>query len=818
MSTRDCCTPTTGETTRPAGLSMLPGRIGTWATWRAALYDRLTTIEVDPGVRPLATLGTRDDADATLALLDACAVAADVVTFYQERILNEGYLGTATESFSLTELARMVGHEPRPGVSAAAWLAFTVSPATITPVTVPAGTSVMSIPGANERAQTFESSEPLEARLEWNTLAVATRLPIPELTRTSTVLYLEGVNTGLKVGAPLLLVGSARDGDPTNERWEFRRVASLMANSTEGHTVVVLDRATGDPYTQPPANPVSVFALRDRASFFGATAPDWNFMATEVRTNLGGGTQWPDFAIGDEPGMEGAAAPSIDLDKEYPRLMAGGWIVIEDRYDVEAYRIERITPMARTGFTLAAKVTRLKLDGDENLAGFSRRGSVLHVESDALTRLGEPATADVSGTTIDLAVTVAGMEGRAVIVSGTRSDTREAGSEARTIVSIGVAADGVSSQLILDASVGPYLVDSVVLYGNVVEASHGTTVASEIIGSGDPRVPWQTVRVPQQPVTYVPAPTDTGGQSTLTVSVDGTAWTEVETLYGSAANDRVYTTRRDVDGRLLVSFGDGVVGARPPRGAGNVVATYRKGLGLEGQVRAGTLTLLTSRPVGIQGVTNPAAAAGAADADTTDTIRGDVGRRIRTLDRLVTVADYEGYAAAFSGVGKARAVALWAGQRRWVHVTIAGSLGETVDAGAPPRSTLLMAIRERCDPTHTVLVDTYSDVRFGIRARLVVIGNSATVVAAARAALADAFSFASRQFGQPVFDTEVISVLQGVDGVVGVDLDGMSRVGGADAATLLAQPARCSGSTVLLAELLRISDNVADVLLSLESA
>ena len=49
---------------------------------------------------------------------------ADVLTFYQERIANEGYLRTATERRSVLELAREIGYELSPGVAAGTELAF----------------------------------------------------------------------------------------------------------------------------------------------------------------------------------------------------------------------------------------------------------------------------------------------------------------------------------------------------------------------------------------------------------------------------------------------------------------------------------------------------------------------------------------------------------------------------------------------------------------------------------------------------------------------------------------------------------------------
>ena len=63
---------------------------------------------------------------SAIALLDAWATVADVLTFYQERIANESYLRTATERVSLVHLAALIGYRPRPGVAAGAFLAFTL--------------------------------------------------------------------------------------------------------------------------------------------------------------------------------------------------------------------------------------------------------------------------------------------------------------------------------------------------------------------------------------------------------------------------------------------------------------------------------------------------------------------------------------------------------------------------------------------------------------------------------------------------------------------------------------------------------------------
>jgi len=164
------------------GLPVLTYRVGTHATFLRRMLARLSSQPVPPddpkGARPLRALTTRANDDPAIALLDAWATVADVLTFYQERIANEGYLRTATERQSLLELARTIGYELNPGVAASAFLAFNVEEAPGAPgiATVPEGTKVQSVPGPGQLPQTFESSKEIVARAEWNALR-------PRLTR-----------------------------------------------------------------------------------------------------------------------------------------------------------------------------------------------------------------------------------------------------------------------------------------------------------------------------------------------------------------------------------------------------------------------------------------------------------------------------------------------------------------------------------------------------------------------------------------------------------------------------------------------------------
>jgi hypothetical protein len=65
----------------------------------------------------------------------------------------------------------------------------------------------------------------------------------------------------------------------------------------------------------------------------------------------------------------------------------------------------------------------------------------------------------------------------------------------------------------------------------------------------------------------------------VTLEVRADRWERVSTLESSEPRDRHYTAHEDEQGRWVVTFGDGVRGARPPSGAQIVTATYESGGG-----------------------------------------------------------------------------------------------------------------------------------------------------------------------------------------------------------------------------------------------
>ena len=266
----DCRTGTQPETPaseiNPPAQAALSYRVGTHGSFLETMLARLSGFTLEPPaadggggtLAPLARLSTRDPSDPSIALLDAWATVADVLSFYQERIANEGYLPTARQRRSVLELARLIGYRPRSGVAASVKLAFTVAGGF--DGTIPAGTRAQSIPGTGETPQFFETSADLAARNQWNTLAPRLTRPqmitpamssaaasggdpIPLVTGADVIdtVYLDGITNNLKPGdAVFFIFGPNADADADPQQQYLRLVADVDVQAKDQRTLVTL--------------------------------------------------------------------------------------------------------------------------------------------------------------------------------------------------------------------------------------------------------------------------------------------------------------------------------------------------------------------------------------------------------------------------------------------------------------------------------------------------------------------------------------------------------------------------------------------------
>jgi len=893
LDTCGCCQP--APSPEPAfnrpGLPALSYRIGTHALFLSRMRTDLNA-KILPDGTTLAALTTRAPDDPAIALLDAWATVADVLTFYQERIANEGYLRTATERLSVLQLARAIGYELSPGVAASTYLAFTLQDAPGSPasVAIATGSKVQSIPPQGKLPQTFETIEDIVARPGWNALH-------PKLSYRQRFnvgdkwVFLQGTATQLQVGDAILIVGDERankvppkqgtqEGAVQEDQWDFRLLSRVVAYPDLNITQIFWDEGLGGTPGMPPAktNP-KVYALRQRAHIFGYNAPDWRSMSQQVQSNYqdssqtGSSSDWPGIAT-----ITSSPSNAIDLDALYPKLFVNGWVVLAQHYGQdssspplkELYGITRATPTGNANFTLTGLTTRLELDTSYNLGNFARRLTAVYTQSEELPWVDRPYTdPDSSNPTVtltdpssnqnidpvggadrihvELGSVVQGLAHQQVLIisgkwvrlqvnsaglalvspdgttsiplndqeilqvlgatpaaqDGTRiwhvrvTSTRTEGyvtappasftfytadkndpvvCEAVTIDSVGLIDGGQFSQVSLLTPVqNIYEPQTVTIYANVARATHGETV-KEVLGSGDASQPNQSFTLKKPPLTYISASTPSGAEGTLQARVDGVLWAESPSLYGLGPRDRNFIVRIDDSARATITFGDGLSGQRPLTGVENITATYRSGIGLDGNVDSNILTMLQTRPLGVRSVTNPLPATGGADPEQLSQARANAPLKVQALDRIVSLEDYENFAAAFAGIGKAQSAAIWNQDIRIVFLTAAGEDGRALDPSSAVLQNLILAIQKFHDPVQQVQVGAYTSLTFSLQATVLVDPRYITdeVVANVQARLLDAFSFANRNFGQPVTGAEVVTVMQAVAGVVAVELESLS--------------------------------------------
>lgn len=503
----------------------------------------------------------------------------------------------------------------------------------------------------------------------------------------------------------------------------------------------------------------------------------------------------------------------IDLDAEYDQVVPGGWAVIEraDTGTVITSPILTVQTIARSAYNLSGKVTRLTLDqpwltADDVLLAVARNTAV-YVQSDpqTLARVADPAP--VCGDCVDLDGLYGGLQtGRWLIITGERSDlpgvtTGEVVMVAGVTQGASVAGDTVHTMVQLSTKLAySYVRDTVTIWGNVVAATQGAT-QQDVLGSGSASQSGQGFPLSRSPLTYLPAPTAAGAASTLDTSVNGVSWQEVDNLASAGPTDHVYMTQTDDTAKTTLLFGDGVHGARLPTGAANVTAIYRVGLGSGGNVPAGQISQPMTRPQGLQGVNNPLPASGGADPDTVQGARANAPLAVMALDRVVSVQDYQDFARAWAGIGKASSVLLSDGISQFVHLTVGGTTDQPIETSSALYANLVASLAANGDPHLPVRVAACQITLIVLTASVhIAPGYQWTDVSAAvSAALLSAYSYDSRSLGQTVVLSDIVATIQAVPGVDYAIVTGLSVMALSDpastvnalnglAATLSAQP------------------------------
>lgn len=588
-----------------------------------------------------------------------------------------------------------------------------------------------------------------------------------------------------------------------------------------------------------PAALQAMYAFRVKAVPFGSTAPQQTTVTrtktdATITTTEGSSTTTTETKkdVTNTNYNEWSLASAdqvinvLYLDAEYNQIALHSWVYITyvDVSDTSVtptpgiYQVTQIDTVARADYGISAKVTRLTLNNkwfsvtsgtSPTLGAF--RGVTVYAQSEVLAQAQEPLTDDIQGDTIELDDLYDGLQsGRWVVVSGQRSDIVNTQgvvtSEPAMLASVTQETHSTNTQPPTSSTIATptgqlpqqgqlptdtvhtflhfasplsytYKRSTVTVAANVVKATHGET-KHEVLGSGDGTTGMQQFTLKQSPVTYLAAATAAGATSTLHVYVNAIEWHEMDNLDGQGPKARVFVTQTDDQDKTTVIFGNGTQGARLPTGAENVTATYRIHIGSEGNVDAQQIKLLATRPLGVKGVINPLAATGGADRESRDQARRNAPLAVQALDRVVSVQDYADFARTFAGIAKASALTLSNGRQQVVHLTIAGENNIPIDPTSDLYQYLFQALRMLGNPSEPLRLDVCETKLLVISARIRLLPDYQLegVAPNIRAALLTAFGFEQRDLGQPVYQSEVLSIIQQVAGVAFVDLDILDAV------------------------------------------
>ncbi|HXM45790.1 MAG TPA: baseplate J/gp47 family protein [Bryobacteraceae bacterium] len=336
------------------------------------------------------------------------------------------------------------------------------------------------------------------------------------------------------------------------------------------------------------------------------------------------------------------------------------------------------------------------------------------------------------------------------------------------------------------------------LCANLAYATQGETVPVEVLGGGNASQSNQTFTLGRPPLTYTHNRGDAGIRSTLNVSVQasisqslrlpstmappastGEPWAEVSSLYRAGPDAAVYALSTDSRGAVTLRFGDGIHGARLPTGRENVSAEYRTGAGSQGNMGPDSLTVFRKRPLGLRSVSNPVPAAGGMDPEPLECIRQRFPVTLKSLGRIVSLADYQDFASAFEGVVKAQACALLDGRERVVHLTAAIAGGLPIEQSPSIAEALAAAIERSRAGRDRLSIAGFDQAFFNLAATISVAPGSdpLKVESAVRDAIVQAFSFNRRAFGQDVWASEIVAAMQRVPGIRSVRVESLYRRG-----------------------------------------
>ncbi|MHA7629910.1 baseplate J/gp47 family protein [Corallococcus sp. M7] len=748
-------------------------------------------------------------------LMELAALLGHTLGAYQDRYANDAFLGTALTAKALVRHGRRLGYEPGPGLAATGYVLLTLKDDVSG--TVLRGLAMGSAAVGEKKAQDYETTEDLAVSAAWSELLPYDALAVLPLSGKS-VFEVEGTGLGIAQGDFVVIERgttlSAHEvsAPPVEEGGRTRLTVKqpLTGNDSSFPGAVVWAKPAHDLHLFGWDTPASSFTETELRAGALPTSPASYPAHGYTVTPANGSSEANDLYLSEElkksvvgtPGVRvtSAGLSALRITSEVSRNVTFSkvrHVVVQIPKDPTKPSGDQVTVLdekptvsvARTVTTLQATVGGTTLTRSGQDIRTSRWLLGFGVKTALVATGPNPAAITQPGSTpVRLDRLVADLEPGRLVALGER--TGGARYEIVRLTSVGTWADGnstVRTQLTWEpveppVAGAPWTFGALRILGNVARISHGKT-ASEVLGGSDGSTPFLRFPLKQKPLTYLPSLN--GAEPELEIRVADVLWHRVVDFVASSPEDRCYLVQRDETGTVSVVFGDGIQGAIPSSGRNHIVATYRIGIGPDGDADAFAVSRLKKAHPLVERLANPLAVKGGVAPAEPEEVRTQATGYIRTFDRAVSVEDHKQLALQFPGIVKASAE--WTkleGGAEGIRVVVADAKGTA--ATATQVKDFLQARRDT-----TVLLDVVGPELVGLKLKLTVESDPAYLRESVERAVRDAlcgtskdapglFAFEARDLGQPAFLSELYERIEHAPGVTFVQLhlfDTLEEVG-----------------------------------------
>jgi hypothetical protein len=646
-------------------------------------------------------VGAPTGSDPAQGLLDCVAAALDVVWAYQHAWADEAFLPLAQLPDSGARLLRLIGHAPRPALSATCLQQLRCKSGAA--ATVPPGFAVSAPADAELDEAVFETVVAIHADARLNTLQPFATVPPPSVDPVPPSLTLAPPPRPLTTSDASLAEqlasrlqaaqrGAALARDAARARSDALKLADLAST---------LSKAGGDD-----ARPETFQTLCDQlcaqanalVAAEAAVVDEAPRPMSEAQQLLLGGLARIDASMpGALAGLEAAVCEVEDEDAaSYSARLDGlaGFldaliegVLAQARDDVVRLRGPRgLSPLdrARRG-ALSPAALGVALPGTDRLYVLPQ------VADDGTTTTHADLLRPGDHLVVAELVDVRGADGRPAQQQKGREAVRVVRADDQLAPLLGEVATHV---VFTPPLTRRYDLSRTVLLGNVAPATHGRTRTVTVQGPG----PWSLHDATD--LSWLPDPAAPDGRRpAVRLTAGGEEWALTGDVSQAPPGERVFDVALQPDGVPLVRTGDGTAGAVVPPDA-EVRLTIRTGTGTSGNRPAGAISDIVSPVPEVVGTTNLLAASGGVDGETPEASRARAVGGVRTLDRAVTPDDVTALLLGHGLVSRAAVAATEESRPRHLRAVVSGpggrvlsadehlALGRFLDARVPPGVTI----------------------------------------------------------------------------------------------------------------------------------